>query len=46
MTPRLYQTDFEEFLWAIGKEELCGSIREAYDGFLPLSFHEDAMDIH
>jgi predicted AAA+ superfamily ATPase len=38
--------DFEEFLWAIGQEPLCGLIREAYEAFAPLSLHEMAMDLY
>lgn len=42
----LYPMDFEEFLWALDKKELCALIREAYDGFTPLSLHETAMDLY
>ncbi len=42
----LYPMDFEEFLWALDKKELCALIREAYDGFMPLSLHETAMDLY
>lgn len=42
----LYPMDFEEFLWAIGKKKLCELIREACDGFTPLSLHEMAMDLY
>ncbi|MDR3296431.1 MAG: DUF4143 domain-containing protein [Clostridiales Family XIII bacterium] len=41
---RLFPMDFEEFLWAVGQNALCGLIREAYDGFTPLSLHDTAMD--
>ena len=40
----LYPMDFEEFLWAVGQENLCALIRESYEGFTPLSIHETAMD--
>jgi len=40
----LHPMDFEEFLWANGQQGLCGVIREAYDKFAPLPFHETAMD--
>ncbi|MDR1579348.1 MAG: ATP-binding protein [Synergistaceae bacterium] len=42
----LYPMDFEEFLWAIGRKDLCGLIREAYGGFTPLSLHDTAMDLY
>jgi predicted AAA+ superfamily ATPase len=42
----LYPMDFEEFLRAIGQRELCNMIREAYDGFTPLSLHDTAMDLY
>ncbi len=42
----LYPMDFEEFLWALDKKELCALIREAYAGFTPLSLHETAMDLY
>jgi predicted AAA+ superfamily ATPase len=42
----LYPMDFEEFLWAIGQRELCGLIREACEGFTPLSLHDTAMDFY
>ena len=43
---RMHPMDFEEFLWAMGEREICGLIREAYDGFSPLSLHEKAMDLY
>ena len=42
----LHPMDFEEFLWAIGQKNLCGLIREAYDGFSPLPLHDMAMDLY
>jgi predicted AAA+ superfamily ATPase len=41
----LYPMDFEEFLWAVGKKDLCALIREAYKEFAPLPLHEMAMDL-
>ncbi|GHU49921.1 ATPase [Clostridia bacterium] len=43
---RLFPMDFEEFLWAIGQRGLCELIREAYEGFTPLSLHDTAMDFY
>ena len=42
----LYPLDFEEFLWAVGQYGICELIREAYDGFTPLSLHETALDLY
>lgn len=42
----LYPMDFEEFLWAVGQAILCDLIREAYEGFMPLSLHDTAMDLY
>ena len=42
----LYPMDFEEFLWAMGQEKLHELIREAYEGFSPLSLHDTAMDLY
>jgi predicted AAA+ superfamily ATPase len=42
----LYPMDFEEFLWAVGQQGLCDLIREAYEGFTPLSLHDTAMDLY
>lgn len=42
----LYPLDFEEFLWATGNRELCELIKEAHEGFTPLSLHETAMDLY
>lgn len=38
--------DFEEFLWAMGKRDLCGLIREAYASYTPLSLHATALDLY
>ncbi len=43
---KLFPMDFEEFLWAIGKKELCNIIRESYQNFTPCSLHEAAMDLY
>jgi predicted AAA+ superfamily ATPase len=42
----LYPMDFEEFLWAVGKKDICSLIREAYNDFLPFSLHDTAMDLY
>ena len=42
----LYPMDFEEFLWAVGQDGICGLIRDAYEGFTPLSLHDSAMDLY
>ena len=42
----LYPMDFDEFLWAIEEEKLHDLIREAYNGFTPLSLHDTAMDLY
>ncbi|MDP3488108.1 MAG: DUF4143 domain-containing protein [Bacillota bacterium] len=42
----LHPLDFEEFLWALGKRDLCDLIQEAYAGFTPLSLHATAIDLY
>ena len=42
----LLPMDFEEFLWAVSQDRICGLIREAYEGFTPLSLHDTAMDLY
>ena len=42
----LYPLDFEEFLWALGKRDLCDLIQEAYAGLTPLSLHATALDLY
>ena len=42
----LYPLDFEEFLWATGKQVLSEVIREAFRDFKPLSLHETALDMY
>jgi len=43
---RLYPMDFEEFLWAVGQDAICGLIREACEDFTPLSLHDTAIDLY
>ena len=38
--------DFEEFLWAVGRNDLCALIRDAYEKYTPLSLHDAAMDMY
>ena len=47
-TITLYPMDFEEFLWARGKDILCEEIRAAYDkmGPLPDALHQEAMELY
>ena len=40
----LYPMDFEEFLWALGREALAKSIRASFADFAPFSLHDTAMD--
>ncbi|RPI77449.1 MAG: ATP-binding protein [Desulfobacteraceae bacterium] len=44
----LYPLDFEEYLWALGKESLAEEIRHAFEGDLPLVdiLHEQALDLY
>lgn len=42
----LYPLDFEEFLWATNRKDLCDLIQESYQTFSPLSLHETAMDAY
>ena len=42
----LYPLDFEEFLWAVGQKPMAEMIREAYQGFTPLSLHDTALDLY
>lgn len=42
----LYPLDFEEFLWATGREKLCAMIRDSFSGFTPLSLHDTALDLY
>lgn len=42
----LYPLDFEEFLWAMGRRDLAGMIRDSYRSCTPLSLHETALDLY
>ena len=42
----LYPLDFEEFLWAVGQKPMAEMIREAYQGFTPMSLHGTALDLY
>lgn len=42
----MYPLDFEEFLWAVGKEDLAELIRHSFDADSPFSLHETAMDFY
>jgi len=42
----LYPMDFEEFLWAVGQDEISGSIRDAFNDLMPLQLHDTAMDLY
>ncbi len=47
-TLTLYPLDFEEFLWARGKELLAGEIRAAYQAMspLPAALHQEAVELY
>lgn len=44
----LYPLDFEEFLWAIGKDRLCFEIKNSYetDTALPENLHTMALELY
>ena len=42
----LYPLDFEEFLWALGKEDLAQLIRHSFEFNSPLSLHAAALDLY
>jgi predicted AAA+ superfamily ATPase len=44
----MYPMTFEEFLWALGYDSLCGMIKECYDKNEPLSapLHEKALELY
>jgi predicted AAA+ superfamily ATPase len=44
----LFPLDFEEFLWALDEEQLCGHIKSAFDTneALPAALHEKALDLY
>lgn len=47
-TITLYPLDFEEFLWARGREVLCEEIRHAYETMEPLpdALHQEAIELY
>lgn len=47
-TITLYPLDFEEYLWARGKEFLCDEIHTAYEEMEPLpdALHQEATDLY
>lgn len=47
-TITLYPLDFEEYLWARGKELLCEEIRSAYEQTVPLpdALHQEALELY
>ena len=47
-TITLYPMDFEEFLWARGKDILCEEIRAAYNKMEPLpdALHQEAVELY
>lgn len=47
-TITLYPLDFEEFLWARGKEFLCEEIHGAYEAMEPLpeALHQEAIELY
>ena len=47
-TLTLHPLDFEEFLWARGKECLCDEIQDAYDRMepLPTALHQEAVELY
>lgn len=47
-TITLYPLDFEEFLWARGKEALCEEIHRAYETMEPLpdALHQEAIELY
>lgn len=47
-TITLYPLDFEEFLWARGKEFLCEEIHRAYEAMEPLpeALHQEAIELY
>lgn len=47
-TITLYPLDFEEYLWARGKDLLCEEIRSAYEQMAPLpdALHQEALELY
>lgn len=42
----LFPMDFEEFLWASGREKFAGLIREHYESDESLDIHSEAIDLY
>lgn len=42
----LYPMDFEEFLWALGKEDMASLIRESLINRKPFSLHDTALSLY
>lgn len=42
----MYPLDFEEFLWAFGKQELAAMIRASFEVDQPLTLHDSALDLY
>ncbi len=42
----MYPLDFEEFLWVLGKKDICELIRKSYETISPMSLHDTAMDLY
>jgi len=44
----MFSLDFEEFLWALSEERLCGEIKIAFENneALPAALHEKALDLY
>ena len=42
----LYPLDFEEYLWALGEDILCGLLRDCFSKNKPLGVHGRAMDLY
>lgn len=41
----LYPLDFEEFLWAAGREQMAEFVKEAFSGNKPLALHDTLLDL-
>jgi len=44
----MFPLDFEEFLWALNEERLCGEIKKSFETneTLPAALHERALDLY
>ena len=44
----LFPLDFEEFLWALNEENLCGEIKKSFENneALPYALHKKALDLY